>query len=156
MHMKNVKRYEINGKTYLQRSLVLGQIRQLTEAMAGVAIPPGSDFGDVAGMLADRLPHCAAAVLQPEGVRHEDKDLDALAAEFAEHLDLTTADQVIDDFFALTPATVLTRLLGRIQGVFAGMRLGVAAATMGGLTSSSSSLPEATSPSETPSSGATH
>lgn len=146
-----MKTYAINGKTYIQRPMVLGQIRQLTEAMDGLVIPAGSGVAEIAGLLGDRLPRCAAAVLQPEGVPHKEKDLDALAAEFAEHLDLATADQVIADFFEITPATALIRLMGRMQGVLAGMRLGMPAT---GLTSASACSPAETSPKETTSSGA--
>lgn len=150
--MTTVKSYTINDTTYLQRPLVLGQIKQLSEAMAGVEIHAGAGVGDVAVILADRLPRCAAAVLQPEGVAHKDKDLDAMEAEFTEHLDLELVEAVINDFFEITPATVFARLLGRMKGVFAVMRLGVM--VTGSMTSSASS-PEGTSPSGTPSSGVT-
>lgn len=145
-----MERYTINGKTYTQRMLVLGQIKQLTEALAGVNIPAGAGVGQVAGLIGDHLARCAAVVLQPEGVAHRDKDLAAMEAEFAEHLDIVTADQVIDDFFALTPAATIAKLLGRLRGMFVVAQVGGA----GSMIPSSSSA-AATSPSETPSSGDT-
>ena len=60
-------------------------------------------MAQVAGLIGDHLPRSAAVILQPEGVAHRDKDLVALEAEFAEHLDIVTAEKVIDDFFVLTP-----------------------------------------------------
>lgn len=143
-----MERYTINDKTYVQRTLVLGQIKQLTEALQGVAIPAGAGVGQVAGLIGDHLPRCAAVILQPEGVAHRDKDLAALEAEFAEHLDIVTADKVIDDFFALTPAETIARLMGRLRGMFVMARVGGA-----GSTTPSSSSAAATSPGETPSSG---
>lgn len=142
--------YTINEKTYTQRTLVLGQIKQLTEALQGVNIPAGAGVGQVAGLIGDNLARCAAVILQPEGVAHKDKELEALEIEFAEHLDIVTADKVIDDFFVLTPAAIIARLLGRLRGMFVMTRIGAT-----GSTTPSSSLPEATSPGETPSSGAT-
>ena len=121
------ERYEINGKTYIQRPMVLGQVKQLVDAMQGVVIPPGAGVADIAGILGDRLANCAAAVLQPEGVQHKDKDIKAMSAEFSEHLDLEQADKIIDDFFALTPARAFTRLMAKMQIGFAGMRLGMSA-----------------------------
>lgn len=145
-----MERYTINDKTYTQRTLVLGQIKQLTVALAGVNIPAGAGVAEVAGLIGDQLPRCAAVILQPEGVPHKDKDLPALEAEFAEHLDIVTADKVIDDFFALTPAETIARLLGRLRGMFVVARAGGA-----GSTTPSSSSPAATSPGGTPSSGDT-
>lgn len=145
-----MEHYIINGATYTQRTLVLGQIKQLTDALADVNIPSGSGVGQVAGLIGEHLPWCAAVILQPEGVTHRDKDLTAMEAEFAEHLDIVTADKVIDDFFALTPAETIARLLGRLRGMFAVAQVGGA-----GSTKPSSSSAAATSPSETPSSGDT-
>jgi hypothetical protein len=145
-----MRRYTINDKTYTQRVLVLGQIKQLTEALAGVNIPAGAGVGQVAGLIGDHLVRCAAVVLQPEGVAHRDKDLAAMEGEFAEHLDIITADQVIDDFFALTPATTIAKLLGRLRGMFVVAQVGGAGSMI-----PSSSLAAAISPSETPSSGDT-
>lgn len=145
-----MERYTINGKTYTQRTLVLGQIKQLTEALEGVSMPAGAGVGQVAGIIGDHLPQCAAVVLQPEGVAHRDKDMAAMEAEFCEHLDIVTADKVIDDFFSLTPAATIAKLLGRLRGMFVAAQAG----GVGSMTPSCSSAVE-TSPSETPSSGAT-
>nr|WP_321466753.1 hypothetical protein [uncultured Desulfobulbus sp.] len=145
-----MERYTINDKTYIQRTLVLGQIKQLTEALAGVDIPAGAGVAQVAGLIGDHLPRSAAVILQPEGVAHRDKDLVALEAEFAEHLDIVTAEKVIDDFFVLTPAATIAKLLGRLRGMFVMVRAGG-----NGLTRPSSCSAEATSPGETPSSGDT-
>ncbi|WP_028319345.1 hypothetical protein [Desulfobulbus elongatus] len=146
-----MERYTINGQTYTQRTLVLGQIGQLLEAMRGVSFPAGAGVAQVAGLIGDRLARCAAVVLQPEGVLHRDKDLAALEAEFTEHLDIVTTEKVIDDFFALTPAAAIAKLFGRLRGLI------VLAPTTGGIGSTppSSSSPEETSPNETPSSGDT-
>jgi len=146
-----VKTYTIGGKNYTQRTMVLGQIRHLTEAFGEVEIPPGANLSDIAVILGDRLPGCAAAVLQPEGVLHKDKDLDAMAAEFFENLDIDTANKVIDDFFDLTPSATLATLIGRLGGVLRTMMSRQAT----GSSSSSSPSPQETSPKETPSSGDT-
>jgi hypothetical protein len=146
-----MERYTINGKTYTQRILVLGQIKQLTEALEGASIPAGSGVGQVAGLIGDQLPRCAAVILQPEGVAHRDKDLAALEAEFAEHMDIVTADKVIDDFFALTPAETIARLMGRLRGVFVVARRTEEA----GSTIQCSSSAAETLPNATPSSGDT-
>ena len=142
-------RYEIGGKVYVQRTLVLGQVRQLTGLLQELRIEP--EKFDAAGLLAllgERLPEALAIVLTEEGKSPRDKDLKALAEELEFSIDAETVVKVIEDFFSCNPAA---SLFDRLAGVV--RKVNPQAAT-GSKTPASSSQAE-TSPAGTPSSGNT-
>jgi len=93
------KKYIINGITYNQRPLVLGQLEPLEKLIMGMQIVDLSPSG-ILQALGSRLPRAAAIILNAEGVRLKDKDIDALADEFAEYLELETALEVAADFLS--------------------------------------------------------
>lgn len=114
--------YEIGGKKYTQRALVLGQTRQLKNVIEGIVIPKGiKGMGEtelmlaIVGVVGDKLPDALAVVLTPEGVELKDKDLKALAREIEFAIPPDQAFQVIEDFFDCNPiASLLERLSGAI------------------------------------------
>ncbi|HOW54299.1 MAG TPA: hypothetical protein PLR60_06535 [Syntrophorhabdaceae bacterium] len=118
--------YVIDGETYTQRPLVLGQIGQIMGLVNGIEITESTTTGDIVALLDDRLPEAVAVILTPRGVKIKDKDLPAIADRFREHMDLQTAMEVVDNFLSLNPiASVLERLTGTmaaIMGVMTGSR----------------------------------
>lgn len=60
-------KYIIDGKTYIQKPLVLGQIRQLIGHLKGLEIKPGSSGVGIVFELGDQLPAALAIVLVEEG-----------------------------------------------------------------------------------------
>lgn len=146
---KKEYKYEIDGKTYIQRPIVLGQISQMIKALKGIEIPATIDAVGIATLLGDKLPDVIAIVLAPKGLRLKDKDAPALADIFRESMDIETAVEVIDNFFGLNRiASVFEKLTGMITQI---MPLKMMKPTGSGK-SSSPSQPE-TSPKETKSSG---
>lgn len=137
--------YEINGKSYVQRPLVLGQIGQINDVLKGVEITGDMGIEQVVGLLGDRLPVAMAIVLTEKGTRIQDKDAEALTEEMREFMDIGTAVEVIDHFLSLNP---IASVFGRLTGMMAG----ITKARIGSKTSSSPSLEE-TSQSERESSG---
>jgi hypothetical protein len=144
--MTEVRRYEIDGKTYLQRSLVLGQIRQLMTVLEGLTIPPDVTVPALIDLLGAKLPEALAVVLTEEGKSPRDKNLAALAAELEFSLPIETACEVVEDFFACNPVAALLDRLTGTMGAIGGL-LG------SGSTRRSSSSVTAISPSGTASSG---
>lgn len=141
-------RYQINGKTYILKPLVLGQIGQITHLLQGIEI--ASDMGtmDIIKLLDDRLPVAIAIVLTEEGKKLKDKDVQALTEEVREFLDIGTAMEIVDRFFSLNPiASVLEKLTGTMMGI---------SRMMTGSKERSSSSPEETSRGATGSSGDSH
>ncbi len=107
------KEYQIGGKTFIQRPLVLGQLKQIVELVAGLRIPAESDAAGVAAILAegDLLSRGLAILLCEPGKGLKDKDLDALAEFMAENADFETTLGVVEDFFELTrPESVFAKL----------------------------------------------
>lgn len=105
--------YEINGKTYFQRPLVLGQIKQLFGVLKGVEIAQDMGIKEIMRLLGDRLPDAIAVVLTEKGTKIKDKDLQALADEMREFMDIGTATEVFDHLLSLNPiASVIEKLTG--------------------------------------------
>ena len=143
----NEFRYEIGGKVYIQRPLVLGQIGQLIVVLKGIEITDGMGTMDIVALLDDRLPEAIAVILTEDGKRLKDKDIKSLAEDLSETLDVETAMEIVDRFFSLNPiASVLDKLTGTMKGI---------ARVVTGLQQPSSPSPAETLPEGTGSSGGT-
>ncbi|HSW63659.1 MAG TPA: hypothetical protein VLH56_10185 [Dissulfurispiraceae bacterium] len=112
--------YQVGGKTYVQRPLVLGQMQQLMALLRGASIPDGSIQG-LLEAFGDKLPDALAIVLIADGTDVRDKDISELAAELAATADLETSIEVIEDFFTLTPAVSLSARLAGLMGKMTGL-----------------------------------
>jgi hypothetical protein len=115
-----VKKYQIGGKTYIQKKLVLGQVRQLVEHLDGISFPAdlNFDFPGLITVLGDKLPIALAICLTEEGKSPRDKDIAALAGELDFSIDVKTSLQAVKDFFFLNPTSlILESLKGMIEGL---------------------------------------
>lgn len=146
-----MKEYDINGRAFVQRPLVLGQIQQLLRVLDGIALPDPLTLASLLDALGGRLYSAIAVTITEKGCSPGDKDLEALAREMEWALPLETALEIVDDFFVLNPAS---SLLGRAGGLI-GRLNGMLATLAAGSTRRSSSSPGATSPAATASSGDT-
>ncbi len=141
--------YEIGGKVYVQRPLVLGQVRQLMGLLREIKIPAGAGAAEVIALLDEKLPEALAVVLTEKGKNPKDKDIQALAEALEFEITPEVALKVVEDFFSCNPiASVLQRLTQIVETVKERLRVT-------GLKNSSASLREATSPGERRSSGDT-
>ena len=143
-------KYEIGGKTYIQKPLVLGQISQLISLMKGLVIPHDIAPMGLVSLLGDKLPIAIAIVLTPEGMKLKDKDINALTDEIEFEISPEQTIQVIEDFFVCNPIVSLLEKLNEAVG-----KIGEKMKETG-LSKSASSSPEATLPKETASSGVIH
>ena len=108
------KTYQIGGKIYIQRPLVLGQIRQFLTALKGVSIPTNMDaMGWIEG-LEDVLPGLLAVVLTEEGQSPKEKNMQLLSEEISSSISLETTLQVIEDFFDCNPVPSLLEKFGKM------------------------------------------
>ena len=145
---KKEYRSEINGKVYILKPLVLGQVSQITQLLQGIEITSDMGTVDIIKLLDDRLPEAIAVVLTEEGKKLKDKDIPELTEEIRESLDIGTAMDIVDCFFSLNPiASVLEKLTGTMMGI---------TRMMTGSKERSSSSPEETSRAATGSSGDSH
>jgi hypothetical protein len=164
--------YEIGGKTWTQRSLVLGQIRQLLTVIKGVVIPPGCGVAQLIELLGDRLPVALAVVLVEEdhglqsrfGIRvrlengimipewYQNPEVMAeIASEIFAGIDAETIARVVADFLSCNP---ISGLLDQLTGILDEAKQLMPLMTGTGLAPLSASSPEETLPDETESSGA--
>ena len=147
------KRYEVEGKTYTQQRLVLGQIRQLFELFKG-GIPLSTltrpTPREIMRLLGNDIFRGIAIILRVEGVPLQDKDLDALAKELEWGMTPDVLAEVIRDFFVFTPIlSLLAEFNDLMDGLISDMEK---QETL--LMKSASSSPEEILPSEKVSSGA--
>lgn len=109
------KTYEIGGKTYLQRELVLAEWRLLIPLLQELEFPPASSrVRQVLAALeaAGRLEMALAVLLTEQGTLPQDKDLAALAKVFEYAMTPAQVAEVIDDFFICNPASSIFERLG--------------------------------------------
>lgn len=111
--------YEIGGKTYIQRKLVLGQIRQLTELLEGVTLPGDtSDASAWVSILGTRLPRAVGIVLAEKDQPLRDKDLAGFTKTVEFDIEPEQTVQVVQDFFACNQiASLMKSLEGAIAKV---------------------------------------
>jgi hypothetical protein len=110
------KKYVIGGNTYIQRPLVLGQLKQLLDVLKGITIPADMETIALVDALGGRLPKALAVVLNPEGLPLREKDIDDLAVEIEFAITLEQTVEVVEDFFACNPLPSLLSKLGMAAG----------------------------------------
>lgn len=145
--------YQIGDKKYIQRKLVLGQIRQLTSLLDGTVI--SGDKSDVAHwirILDDKIHLALAVVLTEEGASLMDKDIYKSAKKIEFSIEPEQVTEVIEDFFVCNP---IASLLQRLEGTISRISKVIIRGNGTGSESSASSLAEETSSKETESSGST-
>jgi hypothetical protein len=109
MEPKKVYEYEIGGRLFIQRPLVLGQLRQLTEEMKGLVIEPGTELSlqNIIGIFGEKISRGIAIVLTPKDFKLKDKDVDTLTEELEYEMDIETTFKVVEDFFDCNPLSSL-------------------------------------------------
>lgn len=114
------KKYTINGKTYVQKPLVIAQAMQMDRLLEGVEIFDLSPIS-ILRALKEKLPTAMAIVLTPIEEKIQGKNLSALEDEFTENLDIDTALQVAEDFFIFNPISSISSRFRGLIGTIWGM-----------------------------------
>lgn len=147
------KHYKIEGQSYIQRPIMLGQLRALLPILEDVEV--GANMGPLAIMsrLGNRLHEALAIVLIEEGlgVREALDKLEERARELECLISPEQALEAIEDFFECNPAS---SLVSKIGGMLGKLRAGMIEPILKTISKgSSSSSPEETSAKESKSSG---
>lgn len=106
--------YEINGKRYFQKPLVLGQVGQLTELLKEISLPANLSIAGLITAFGDKLAKALAIVLIPEGKALKEKNLQELEDELGAAATIEIAFKVIEDFL---DCNQLSFVFGRITGL---------------------------------------
>lgn len=152
------KTYEMGGKTYIQRPLVLGQIQELIPLIEGLNIPKGADAITIAKTFGEKLNYALAIALlekdvdepEPEKIKNAMELLDKRSVEIAYSIGAEQILEVIEDFFECNRASSVIEKLG---SMIRGVRNQISQASSS-LSKSFGGSPAATSPKGTKSSGA--
>jgi len=152
MEIFESKKYEIGGKYYIQRPIVLAQLELLEPVIGAVGFKIDSAH-EVAHILGAQLPEGLAVVLIPSGENLKEACRPEQLAQRVEELKWNMhpekALEVIEDFFSCNLSSTLLERLGEMVKRLAEQ----AKKSLSGLNPLSTPLAEVTSPSETQSSG---
>lgn len=138
--------YEINGKKYTQRKMVLAQLLLLTAAMEGIILTSFRPFALLAAF-GDKLLPTLAILLLPAGCVTPDAIKERNLQEIAADLEAAPVDllmEIVNDFLDCNRPSWILEQMGSLLGkIFPAI----------GSISSSAALPTETSPAGTPFSG---
>ncbi len=127
--------YEVDGRKFVQKMLVWGQVKQLLSVIKGIEFPQGATTANIIEILGDKIPLALAVVLTEEGQSLKDKDLTALASEFEFLFPIEMIVKVVEDFFVCNP---MVSLLEKVQMLVGGLNEKVVKTTESTESSSSS------------------
>lgn len=105
-------RYEINGRVYVQRELVLAQVQELLAALSGITLTELTVTG-ILSSAGDRVYGLLAIVLIPEGKTARQRDM-AMAEEDLRDAPASMVVRMVADFFVCTQPSSLLGELGRL------------------------------------------
>jgi hypothetical protein len=143
-------KYEIGGRIFYQKPLVLGQSKQLISILKKLELPYVLNVSSLILTLGDKIAGVIAILMVEEGVSLKDKKVDEIQDIIEENLTIEQTIKVIEDFFDCNPiASISEAVIGLTEKVQKAMTQ----ATL--LTESALSSPEETLPSEMISSGDT-
>ncbi|MEM5790329.1 MAG: hypothetical protein AAGU11_23660 [Syntrophobacteraceae bacterium] len=111
-----MKTYEIAGKNYVQKKIVLGQLELLVPILSGLEINAATPVAELVRSLGSALPEAIAVVVVEEGSdTRSAMQSDALrqrAQDLSWGMDLELAVEVVTDFFALNPISSIGAKVG--------------------------------------------
>ena len=140
-----IREYDFGGVKYVQKPLVLGQLKQVLDILKGLELNPDANALQLVEMFGDKVATVLAIILIKDGTTNlKDRDIDALAEELRFNIDLEQAAQVIEDFFELMPVNLLLDKVTGITSKWVKRMEGI------GLNPLAYSSPEATLPNATP------
>jgi hypothetical protein len=158
---KGPMEYVIGDKTYVQKPLVLGQIKQLTKVLKGIQWPKILDISEIINAVIDVVPEALSIVLIEKGKESiqdlKTRDLKLTQEDFEYAVDTVTLMRVVDHFLSCNPINSLWRMMRNvISTTYTAPALTEETQVEAtGLIDTSSTLPEETSQEETQSSGGT-
>jgi hypothetical protein len=101
--VKEVFEYEINGATYVQKKLRLGQVKQMNKLFDNFEMPANISAISMFTVFGGKLPEFMAVILCKKDTELKDKDLSALTVEFENQADVDIGFKVVQDFFVCNP-----------------------------------------------------
>lgn len=112
--MEQVFSYVIDGKTYLQRKMKLGQYQQLLDVLKTISLPDSLDTASLIYAIGDKITRVLAIILCPEGVSPKDKNIDEVEKEMFSIDVEETVFKVIEDFFGCNDIQLLLKKFSQV------------------------------------------
>lgn len=120
------KTYNIKGRVFQQKQLVLGQLELLVDLLKDVGLEKGLTNLEILKVLGGKMPRAMAIVLLEDGctmnkveMKEDEKAVEVegirkLTDFFANNVDISLALKVIADFFVCTPMTDIMQSLASL------------------------------------------
>lgn len=118
--------YEIKGRSFYQKELVLGQLELLVDLLKDLGLEKGLTNLQILKSLGGKMPQAMAIVLLEEGqssnrieIKEDGKPIEVeeikkLTPFFANNVNISLALKVIVDFFVCTPMTNIMQTLATL------------------------------------------
>ena len=105
--------YDIGGRKFKQKPLVLGQVKQLIAVLKGLVLPSELNVMSLIESLDEKITQALAILLIENGVSLKEKNVSEVQEFLDENLELKTIVGVINDFFDCNPiASISEALIG--------------------------------------------
>lgn len=101
------KKYTIGEKVYVQKPLVLGQLRQLTDILKDVVLPSDLTVGSLVISLGSNIAPAMAVVLTEEGTDIRKKNIEEVTSDLEFNMSPNQTLEVVEDFFVITDISSL-------------------------------------------------
>lgn len=108
--------YEIGGKTYVQKPLVWGQVKQLTNLLKDVEFSADATPITLIGVIGDKMGDVLAVVLTEKDKHVKDKNVKELAEELSFEVSPELVIRVIEDFFDCNPTGLYLEKIANLFG----------------------------------------
>jgi len=110
--------YEIGGRKFVQKALVLGQVKQLISVIRGTVIPSVISSQSLVIALGDKVSEVLAIVLSEEGVSLKNKKTKEVQELLEENLSIEGSIKMVEDFFDCNPiASISGAMIGLSEKV---------------------------------------
>lgn len=101
------KKYTIGEKVYVQKPLVLAQLRQLTDILKDVVLPSDLTVGSLVISLGSNIAPAMAVVLTEEGTDIRKKNIEEVTSDLEFNMSPNQTLEVVEDFFVITDISSL-------------------------------------------------
>jgi hypothetical protein len=104
-------KYEIGGRTFYQRPLVLGQVKQLVSILKELVLPYELTVASVILSLGDKTSNALAVLMVEEGVPLKKKKMAEIEDILEENLSIEETIKVVEDFFDCNPIVSISEAM---------------------------------------------
>lgn len=108
------KEYEIAGKVFYQKKLVLGQIKQISKELTDFVFPEELNVVSIFKLLGGKASKVISIILIEDGVSLKDKNVDSVEEFIDENIEYDMALEILKDFFLVNTISHIPEVISKI------------------------------------------